>query len=123
MIGEPLQLRISMISLGVKDSPRSVKFYGETLGLELVGNPGEVTLFRAGNVTLVLNQPLGNAAGDAMVGAVEVIFPVDSVAAAKDELARRGCHFVFDPHEVTTGMWAATFTDPDGHRLTLFGPK
>jgi predicted enzyme related to lactoylglutathione lyase len=58
-----------------------------------------------------------------MVGAVEVIFPVDSVAAAKDELARRGCHFVFDPHEVTTGMWAATFTDPDGHRLTLFGPK
>ncbi|WP_180539910.1 VOC family protein [Nevskia soli] len=123
MIGEPLQLRISMISLGVKDSPRSVKFYGETLGLELVGNPGEVTLFRAGNVTLVLNQPLGNAAGDAMVGAVEVIFPVDSVAAAKDELARRGCHFVFDPHEVTTGMWAATFTDPDRHRLTLFGPK
>jgi catechol 2,3-dioxygenase-like lactoylglutathione lyase family enzyme len=123
MIGEPLQLRISTISLGVKDSPRSVKFYGETLGLELVGKPGEVTLFRAGDVTLVLNQPLGNAAGDAMVGAVEVIFPVDSVAAAKDELARRGCHFVFDPHEVTTGMWAATFTDPDRHRLTLFGPK
>jgi catechol 2,3-dioxygenase-like lactoylglutathione lyase family enzyme len=123
MIGEPLQLRISMISLGVKDPPRSVKFYGETLGLELVGKPGEVTLFRAGDVTLVLNQPLGNAAGNAMVGAVEVIFPVDSVAAAKDELARRGCHFVFDPHEVTTGMWAATFTDPDGHRLTLFGPK
>jgi len=119
----PLQLRVSMISLGVKDPARSIKFYGETLGLELVGKPGEVTLFRAGDVTLVLNQPLALAPGRSLVGAVEVIFPVDSVAQYHDKLVKRGCSFVQTPHEVTPGMWAATFTDPDGHWLTILGPK
>jgi predicted enzyme related to lactoylglutathione lyase len=116
-------LRVSMISLGVKDMARSVKFYTETLGLALAGPAGEVTLVRAGEVTIALNRPLARAAGDAIVGAVEVIFPVEKVSVAHDALAERGCHFVNAPHEVTTGLWAATFTDPDGHRLTLLGPR
>ena len=33
-----------MIALGVKDIARSIQFYTETLGLELAGKPGEVTL-------------------------------------------------------------------------------
>jgi predicted enzyme related to lactoylglutathione lyase len=111
-----------MIALGVKDSARSIKFYGETLGMELVGQPGEVTLFQAGAVQIALNHPLGNAAGSAMVGAVEVIFAVSSVVAAHSKLAKRGCTFVREPREVFTGTWAATFTDPDGHRLTILGP-
>jgi len=27
------------------------------------------------------------------------------------------------PREVFTGTWAATLTDPDGHRLTILGPR
>lgn len=119
----PPKLRISMISLGVKDSIRSIKFYAETLGLEIVGKPGEVTLFRAGDVTIVLNQPMGAAARGAMAGSVEVIFPVESVDASHKSLAERGCVFIAAPHEVTPGMWAATFTDPDGHMLTVLGPR
>jgi catechol 2,3-dioxygenase-like lactoylglutathione lyase family enzyme len=123
LFAETPQLRVSMISLGVKDPARSVKFYNETLGLPLVGKPGEVTLVKAGDITIVLNQPLGNSAGGAIVGAVEVIFPAESVAALHRDLTSRGCTFVIGPHEVTTGLWAATFTDPDGHRLTILGPK
>jgi predicted enzyme related to lactoylglutathione lyase len=119
----PPQLRVSMIALGVKDTARSIKFYSETLGLQLAGKPGEVTLVRAGDITIVLNHPLGSAAGDAMVGAVEIIFPVESVAASHGNLASRGCNFIRGPHEVTSGTWAATFTDPDGHRLTILGPR
>ena len=115
----PLSLRVSMIALGVKDTARSIKFYGETLGLPLAGPPGEVTLFRAGEVTIVLNQPLGRAAGDAIVGAVEIIFPVQKVSATYALLVARGCRFPHPLHEVTSGTWAATFTDPDGHRLTI----
>jgi predicted enzyme related to lactoylglutathione lyase len=112
-----------MISLGVKDPARSTKFYGETLGLEMVGKPGEVTMFRAGDVTIVLNQPAAAGARTPLAGTVEVIFPAESVAAAHKSLADRGCQFVAAPHEVTPGLWAATFTDPDGHMLTILGQR
>ncbi|MGH9718891.1 MAG: VOC family protein [Bryobacteraceae bacterium] len=118
----PPQLRVSMIALGVTDMARSIKFYSETLGMQLAGKPGEVTLLRAGDVMIALNHPLGRAAGNAMAGAVEVIFGVESVATAHANLAERGCSFVRAPREVTPGTWAATFTDPDGHRLTILGP-
>ena len=121
---EPPQLGFSMISLGVSDTARSIKFYGETLGLHAAGEPepGEVALFQAGNMTIVLNHPLGQTAKQ-IVGAVEVIFSVESVTSAYGKLAARGCHFIRTPREVTSGTWAATFTDPDGHRLTILGPK
>jgi hypothetical protein len=63
-----------MISLAVKESARAITFYAETLGLQMIGKPGEVTLFRAGEVTIVLNHPAGAAAKSALAGAVEVIF-------------------------------------------------
>lgn len=117
------QLRVSTISLGVKDMARSVHFYSETLGLQLLGNPGVVTLLKAGDLTIALNEPLGRSAGNAVVGAVEIIFPAESVAALHENLAKRGCNFIAEPHEVSPGLWAATFTDPDGHKLTLLGPR
>ena len=112
-----------MISLGVKDSARSTQFYGQTLGLEMVGKPGEVTFFRAGDVMIILNQPAGAAARGAIAGSVEIIFPVESVTVSYNDLAQRGCRFVATPHEITPGTWAATFNDPDGHLLTILGVK
>ena len=119
----PPRMHVTMIALGVKDTARSVKFYGETLGMQLVGKPGEVTLFEAGGVRIALNHPLGNVAGEAMVGTVEVVFSVDSVAASYTALGERGCSFIAEPHEIFAGTWAATFTDPDGHRLTILGAR
>src|SRR5689334_5475898 len=117
------RMHVWMIALGVKDTARSIQFYRETLGMRLAGAPGEVTLLQAGNVQIALNHPLGRAAGDAMAGAVEIIFSVDSVAVAHGKLVERGCAFLREPREVTPGTWAATFTDPDGHRLTILGPR
>jgi predicted enzyme related to lactoylglutathione lyase len=119
------QLHVSMISLGVTDTARSIKFYGETLGLQLVSEPepGEVALFQAGALTIVLNHPAGHAPEGRLAGAVEVIFQADSVTGMYNKLLERGCHFIGKPLEVTSGTWAATFTDPDGHRLTILGPR
>ncbi len=118
-----LNLRVGMIALGVSDMPRSTRFYSETLRLPVIGKPDpDITLVRAGEVTIVLSVPLGRSAKPS-AAAVEVIFPVDSVSAARAELGARGCVFVAEPHEVSPGMWAATFTDPDGHQLTVFGGK
>lgn len=123
VVAQPAPLRVSMISLGVTDMERSVKFYGDTLGLQILGKPAEVSMFKAGDVTLVLNLPAGRNAGSALVGSVEMIFPVESVKDAYALLTERGCKFLREPREVTPGIWAATFTDPDGHRLTVLGPR
>ncbi len=78
--------------------------------------------FSAGSITLALGTPLGKAV-QPRAGATEVIFPVESVAAAHALLRDRGCTFINEPREVTPGSWAASFTDPEGHRLTIFGAK
>ena len=117
-------LRVSMISLGVTDMVRSMKFYSETLGLQLVNEtePGQVAIFRAGEITITLNKPLAQASKQ-IVGAVEVIFYVDSVEASHRFLRAKGCVFKVAPHELFSGTWGATFSDPDGHLLTLLGPR
>ena len=117
-------LRVSMISLGVTDMVRSMKFYSETLGLQLVSEtePGQFAIFRAGEITITLNKPLAQASKQ-IVGAVEVIFNVNSVEASHRFLVAKGCVFKIAPHELFSGTWGATFSDPDGHLLTLLGPR
>ena len=58
-----------------------------------------------------------------LTGAMEIVVTAESVTASYRELLAAGCNFVNEPREVTPGSWAATFTDPDGHWLTLFGPN
>jgi predicted enzyme related to lactoylglutathione lyase len=117
-----LPSKISMIMLGVENVPRSVAFYRDVVGLELQSQSSEFAFFKAGSVTLALSLPLGlNLKPRA--GAAEIIFPVESVTKAQLLLKNRGCSFLKDAREVTPGSWAATFTDPDGHHLTLLGPQ
>jgi len=111
-------LKASMIVLGVSDRSRSVKFYGETLGLPPAPAPGDLPMFRAGDLTIVLNSAMSTGSGG-----FELVFPVGSVSAIRKQLADRGCQFLGDTREVAPNLWAATFTDPDGHHLTLFGAR
>lgn len=116
-------LRVNLISIGVTDMDRSIRFYTETLGLAMAGPRGEVTMIRAGEITIALNKPLGRNAKGAIPGAVEIIFPVERVSDVETRLAGRGCTFAVSAHEVTPGLWASTFPDPDGHKLTLLGGR
>jgi len=115
-----LPSKISIIVLGVSDLDRSVLFYREMLGLELMGQSGGLAFLSVSGLTLMLNTELAKEAGT-IPGATELVFPVESVNRTHDLLGTRGCEFVRTPREVTPGSWAATFLDPDGHRLTLFG--
>jgi catechol 2,3-dioxygenase-like lactoylglutathione lyase family enzyme len=112
---------ISMIMLGVGDANKAVAFYRDTLGFELTTRFEGFAFFKAGGVTLALNEGLARAVPNRN-GAVEIILPRDSVRAAHTALAADGVKFMKPPHEVSPGQWAASFTDPDGHILTLFGP-
>lgn len=117
-----LPSHISMIMLGVSGISESVRFYRDTLNLQLKSQSDEFAFFSTGGVTLVLSAPLGRAVRPPG-SAVEVVFPVESVSETYALLTRRNCKFVNRPREVSPGSWAASFTDPNGHVLTLFGSK
>jgi catechol 2,3-dioxygenase-like lactoylglutathione lyase family enzyme len=117
--------KVAVVMLGVTDLPTSVAFYRDMLGLEPQGEiPGEFAFFNGGGVMLALSKPLGDAKNSQhVIGATEVVFGVDSVAAAYEWLQARGVRFVNVPRPVAGTNWAANFTDPDGHRLAVFGPE
>jgi catechol 2,3-dioxygenase-like lactoylglutathione lyase family enzyme len=117
--------KIALLMLGVKDFKKSVAFYRDTLGLPPQGEvPGEFAFFNAGGVMLALSVPHASAKfSPSVVGGTEVVFSVESVTAAYEALRARGVAFVREPQHAVGENWSAIFTDPDGHRLSIFGPK
>ncbi len=114
--------QIGFIMLGVADLNRSVAFYRDKLGISVKQEiPGFAFLDGSG-VTLCLSQPLARATGPA-AGATEIVFSVEDVRAAYEALRGRGVQFTQEPRNVSGTMWAANFEDPDGHRLSVFGPE
>ncbi|HLH31182.1 MAG TPA: VOC family protein [Terriglobia bacterium] len=114
--------KITLVSLGVSDLAKSVAFYREKAGFELQGQMEQFAFFSAGAITLMLNAPLGRRGGP-LAGAMELVVAAESVTRRYQELNDLGCTFITEPRQVNGDSWAATFTDPDGHMLTVFGPK
>lgn len=112
---------IGFLLLGVSDLKRSVAFYSETLGLPLKSEIPGFAFLDAGALTLVLSEPLGRATGS-LPGAMEIVCPVENVREAYETLRGRGVAFLAEPRNVTGSDWSAVFGDPDGHRLSVFGP-
>ena len=119
---EPKLSTVSHIMLGARDLQKSLEFYTETLGMKAVFKTEVMVFLQAGNVTLVLSKPLADASEN-LVGATEVVFAVDDVTDAYRQLSERGAKFINEPRQVTDEDWAANFIDPDGHRLSIFGPQ
>jgi predicted enzyme related to lactoylglutathione lyase len=117
-----LPSKVSVLVLGVSDLAKSVGFYRDIVGLEFKGQHEVLAFFAVADITVMLNGNLRRESGP-LAGASEIVFSVASVTAAHELLNGRGCHFPIQPREVTPGSWATTLTDPDGHYLTLFGPK
>jgi catechol 2,3-dioxygenase-like lactoylglutathione lyase family enzyme len=116
-------LQIGVLMLGVQDLARSVAFYRDKLGLAVTGEvPGEFTFLSAGSVTLGLSVPIAKHTGQGP-GCTEVVFSVADVTSAYEALKGRGVQFTHEPRVATGPMWVANFNDPDGHRLSIFGPK
>jgi catechol 2,3-dioxygenase-like lactoylglutathione lyase family enzyme len=122
-MSEQVQLsRIAVVMLGVQDIARSVEFYRDKLGLKLQNQFPGFAFFEAGGTTLCVSEPLAKATGQP-AGATEVVFAVDSVRAGYAGLQQRGIAFTHEPRNVAGTSWAANFNDPDGHRLSIFGPE
>jgi predicted enzyme related to lactoylglutathione lyase len=117
-----MSMKISLVALGVSGLQQSIAFYRDKAGFDLQNQFESLAFFSAGPVMLMLNAGLRRPEAP-LTGAMEIVVAAESVTASYRELLDKGCNFVREPREVTPGSWAATFTDPDGHWLTLFGPK
>ncbi len=114
--------QIGVVMLGVTEMGRSLAFYRDKLGLGLKGQNEGFAFLDTGGVMLCLSEALGRL-GDPIPGATEVVFSVDDVRGAHEALRARGVAFTHEPRTVTGPMWAANFNDPDGHKLSIFGPE
>ncbi|MDT8382786.1 MAG: VOC family protein [Gammaproteobacteria bacterium] len=116
--------RISMITLGVRDLPASVKFYQQGLGFPRMESPPEVAFFTLNGTWLGLygREAL---AEDATVSAEGQGFEAFTLAhnvaseAEVDEVMRQavaaGAVMVKPPQKVFWGGYSGYFKDPDGH--------
>jgi catechol 2,3-dioxygenase-like lactoylglutathione lyase family enzyme len=115
----PVRLdKVGYVMLGVASVPASVAFYHEKLGLEVTMQSGDLAFFNAGTVAIAVSSEVGRKVGDE-----EVVFVVDHVQAAFDAMSQAGIAFERKPHALTETAWAASFRDPDGHVLSLYGPR
>lgn len=117
---------IGHVLLGVRNLPAAVAFYRDKLGLALRFESAEFVFLDGGGVTLALSLPLAQAAARSdgrLAGATEIVFSVTGVRESYEALRARGVEFTHQPHVATGNLWAANFTDPDGHALSIFGPE
>jgi len=114
---------VSVVMLGVKDLSNSLAFYRDQLGLTVKQEIPGFAFLDGGSVMLGLSQGLARVSEPNIVGATEVVFGVESVKGAYADLKARGVSFLNEPRVVSPPMWAAAFTDPDGHRLSVYGPE
>ena len=113
---------LSMVMLGVRDMEQSVSFYRDKLGITIRQQFPGFAFLDTGSVSIILSEGLAKNSPN-VAGAMEVIFTVEDVHASAEALEKKGIEFVQGPHHVNGPMWAASFRDPDGHLLTLFGPE
>ena len=110
--------RVDFISVPVTDMERSKRFYGETLGLEQIGE-GAWPEFQLGeNVSLYLLDPTNIGQEFQGPHTSSIALRVADVESARKELEERGVAFRGDTFD--TGVCRmAFFSDPDGNAIML----
>jgi catechol 2,3-dioxygenase-like lactoylglutathione lyase family enzyme len=114
-------MRLANVIIPVSNLDRAEGFYRDTLGLRETGRvEGEFVFFDAGGVTLAI-RAMGRAP---VPGDTELSFEVPDILSAYDSLRSRVA-FSEAPRAVTgnetRNLYAANFSDPDGHSLSLTG--
>jgi len=112
---------LGQIANTVRDMPRAVSFYRDTLGLRQlpIPAPPNLAFFDCDGIRLMLSLPEGTFDHPGSV----LYFKVDDIHAAHRALAERGVSFAGAPHLIARmpdhELWMTFFSDPDGNPLAL----
>lgn len=114
--------KVVQVALTVRDLPRAIAFYRDTLGLTFMFETNGMAFFQAGGMRLMVGLA---RQGSAPIGGAVVYFDAADWAATEAALIRRGVRFTA-PTEVVQregGREHALreFTDPDGNALAIMG--
>ncbi len=120
-----MEPRISLVTLGVRDLPRAVRFYRDGLGWPVSSAGGDgVAFFRTGGIVLAL-YPRHLLAADAHLpdegsgfGGIALAHNVrtrELVDAALAEVVRAGGTIIKPAEDAFWGGYSGYFADPDGH--------
>src|SRR5689334_1277621 len=121
--------RLNVVTLGVADLPRALRFYTEGLGFVASSSGNEhVAFFRAGGVVLALfgrealahdaNLPIGNAPVVGTFGGITLAHNRSSSTEVDAFFAKAlaaGARALKDPGETFWGGYSGYFADLDGH--------
>ena len=109
-------MRISYVSVFVRDFGRSVAFYRDVLGLPVqsIAHEHEYASFAAGSIRLGIGTA-GARAGEIVGRHSGVGFEVDDLEAEHERLVAHGVTFRLPPQRQPWGAWMALFEDPDGN--------
>lgn len=120
--------RISMITLGVNDIEKSVRFYRDGLGFPQLESPPEVAFFTLNGSWLGL-YGRDSLAQDASVSAegsgfnsfalAHNLSSENEVDQLMDEVVKAGAVCVKKPQKVSWGGYSGYFKDLDGHLWEL----
>jgi len=110
--------RVGYVMLGVHSLDKTIAFYRDKLGLKLQRKAEDIAWFDGGGISLVFSPEV-----DSTPGGTEIVFAVGHVERAYQGLMHAGVIFERKPHALDPASWAASFRDPDGHMLSLYGPQ
>ena len=110
--------RTDFISVPVTDMERSKQFYGETLGLDPVGDGGFPEYQLGENISLYLITMESVGSTFTAPHTAQIALRVADVAETRKELEGRGVEFDGDILD-TSVCHMAFFRDPDGNALML----
>ncbi|HEY8459728.1 MAG TPA: SpoIIE family protein phosphatase [Blastocatellia bacterium] len=122
-------LRLFFSTVFVRDQDRSLKFYLDQLGFNLVadnrfegGGRWIAVAPPDGSALLALVTPAAGSEEHDLIGqAKQIVFIADDVDAVYEEWRKRGVRFLHPPQ---TPIWGGIFTvfeDPDGNSFVIIG--
>ena len=112
---------IGQIHITIEDLPRTVAFYRDVLGLELLFEVPQQSMafFDCGGVRLYF----GTNEGLDQPSSPVIYYRVEDITATCEELTGRGVTLDGPAHVVhrteAMELWLAFFDDPDGHKVAL----
>jgi catechol 2,3-dioxygenase-like lactoylglutathione lyase family enzyme len=124
-------IRFDHVAITVRDIERSVAFYRDLLGFDVLGqlflNEGtfKIVYLRSGGACVELFEFRGQAAEtavgvpDTVGGFKHLALQTDDVDGLAASLKAAGTVFTLDPLDAAGGVRLAFFRDPDGNLLEL----
>lgn len=112
--------QIGQVAINVKDLPRAVAFYRDTLGMRFLFDAPNLAFFDAGGVRLLLGVP-EKAEFDHPSSIL--YYKVDDIDSAFEALQARGVSFEDKPHIIARlpdrDVWMTFFRDSENNVLAL----